>query len=63
MAKTLIKTYSVPKEDIEVWNEFKELCREKRWSMSAEIIELIAMKVQATKEGKVMTYREKQHDL
>jgi len=56
---TLIRTYSVYKDDIPMYEEFKEYCKTNKLSMSNEITTLMAMYVQAKKEGKIMGYREK----
>lgn len=52
----LIKTYSVPDNEIGIFEEFKDLCKQNRCTISEEIVTFMAKAVQAHKEGKTLHY-------
>ena len=57
MTKTTFSTsFSLLVEERPVLDDFKEICRKNRISVSAAIAEFIAKAVQADKEGKRLRY-------
>ena len=48
MAK--VQSFSIADSELEIWEEFKELCKKRRHSVSWELTTLMAREVQKEKE-------------